>query len=86
MRLPAQHTRELGESRRTVDVGAPHQRGLAHVAPRHRQTKGRRGVGQGDHSRHVTQRAVQPELAAEGQAFGAGGGDLARRDEEPDPR
>ena len=45
----------------------------------HDHAKGAGGVGQGDHARHMAQRAVESELAAEGEAVGAGRAAARRR-------
>ena len=67
--LAAQHPGQVAQRRRAVDVAAAHEGRLAHVAERHHEAEGRRGVGQGDHAGDVAQRAVEPELAAEGEAL-----------------
>ena len=65
--LAAQHPGQLPKRNGTVDVAAPHERGLPHVAERHHEAERRRGVGQGDHAGDMPQRAVEPQLTAEGE-------------------
>ena len=81
--LAAQDPGQVPERRGAVDVAATDERGLSHVAERHHEPERRRGVGQGDHAGDVAQRAVEPELAAEGEGLGRGGVDLAGGDEQP---
>ena len=69
---------------RTSHLGPAHQCRLADVAEGHDQAARRSGVGQGDHARDMAQRAVQPELPAEGEALGAARTQLACGDEQPD--
>ena len=82
--LPAQHAGQLGQRRCAMDGVPADEQGLPHVAQRHHQAEGRRGVGQRDHARHVPQRAVEPELSAERQPLAARGTQLTGGDEEPD--
>jgi hypothetical protein len=44
----------------------------------------RRRFSKGEHPRDVAQRAVEAELAAEGQAVGAVGREVTRRHQQPD--
>ena len=62
-----------------------HERGLPHVAQRHNQAERcGSGVGQGNHARDVAQGAVEPQLAAEGEALCTGRAQLAGGHEKPD--
>ena len=81
--LAAEDPGQVPERRCAVDVAATDERGLSHVAERHHEPERRRGVGQGDHAGDVAQRAVEPELATEGEGLGRGGVDLAGRHEQP---
>jgi DNA invertase Pin-like site-specific DNA recombinase len=63
---------------------AADERCFAQVAERHDQSGQSGGVREGDHARHVAERTVEAELAAERQALGAVGADLAGGDEEAD--
>jgi hypothetical protein len=80
----AQDLRQLGQRRDAVRGRTPDQEGLAGIAQGHDQLQGCRGVRQRDHARDVAQRAVEPELAAEGQPRGAVRGELARGHQHPD--
>ncbi len=66
-----------------MDRTSADERGLVDVAQRHDQAEGRGGVGQRDHARHVTQRTIEPELPAEGEALRARRTQLTGGDEEP---
>ena len=83
-RLTPEHPGQLGQRRHPVGLLAAHERRLAHVAEGHDEAGRRRGVGQGDHARDVTERPVEAELATECQPLGAGRADLARGDEQAD--
>ena len=87
-RGPGRRPRRTATARRAwprrATSAAAHQRRLPDVAQRDHQAERRRRVGQGDHARHVAQRAVQAQFAAEGEALGAPGAQLAGGDEEAD--
>ena len=79
-RVPgAQETRQLGQRCHAVGGVPPDQGRLTGVAQGHDQPVRCRRIGQRDHAGHVAQRAVQAELAAEGQPLGAGRRELPRR-------
>ena len=71
--LAAKHAHQIGQSGRAVSVLSAHECRLPHVAERHHQAEWRgSSVGQRDHARYVAERAIESQLAAEGEAIGAG--------------
>ena len=80
--LAPENGHQLAQRGRTAHVGATDQSGLTDIAQRHHQAQEGCRIGQGDHARDVPERAIQPELAAEGEALGAVTAQLARGDEE----
>ena len=80
--LAAQDGDQIRQRGRAADLGTADELGLPHVTKRHDHSERGGRVGEGDHPRDVAQRPIEPQLATEGEALGAGGAQLAGRDEQ----
>ena len=83
-RLALQALHQLGQRRRRPHLVAPDEGGLVGALAGHDDRAGGEGVDEGDHPWHAPHRPVEAQLAQEGHAFDCFGGQVARRDEEPD--
>ena len=82
-RLAPQQMHQLAQRGRTPHVGAATSAASRTSQRGTTSPSGACSVGQGDHARDMAQRAVEPELAAEREAVGAGGAELPGGDEQP---